>query len=235
MKISSTELISPEAAAEVAKTVRAHSDRYTRRGLGFYTLGRAVYLDVAQKDTPASSYYDTLQDNNTFLEEHYGWFHKALLKMLETRFPFRFILEPTLALPGFHVFEGAGLSTDPDGPPHFDQQWRYINKTEDRVPDALLSATLVLRLPSTGGGLQTWQVTEADLLAERDRSGDLDMTQWMKAHQPDSHPYTPGFVYIQENPGLHRIAPTAHPADGDQRITLQAHAIVRDDRALVYW
>lgn len=231
----SFELMSPEMADDLAESVLSQREQFIPRGPGFATLGRAIYLDVANKSAvQQAQYFKCLEANNQLLEKLFGWVQAALIEKFERNFGGPVRAAEGLAVPGFHIFEKDGISTGLGDMPHFDQQWRHVEWPAPLDVDKLVSLTLAARLPHEGGGLERWPITEQDVLRDgvTDRFKDM---KWLRSQPSQIQPYEPGFVYVQLNPRLHRIAPVAHIHPGDQRISMQAHAVFSQNEWLLYW
>ena len=53
--------------------------------------------------------------------------------------------------------------------------------------------------------------------------------------EPEYHPYRVGAMALHSGHQLHQIAPASVLVEGDERITLQAHAVPGEGGWIVYW
>ena len=143
-----------------------------------------------------------------------------------------------LALPGFHIWESAGIFTKPEASVHFDLQYLRHWTAELGTPDVShpLSFTLALRLPRRGGGLNVWDVSYERFIAFRDRiGGHVQPADIATLLPPIRHPYVVGGLSLHSGHQLHQIGEIDHVDPDDERITLQGHALFVDGLWKLYW
>ncbi|MEM7586692.1 MAG: hypothetical protein AAF560_25105 [Acidobacteriota bacterium] len=196
--------------------------------LPMYTLGAAAYVEGGSGRE--ANYLAKAREINPMLHERFGWLYERLAETVSRAVgePARYDAEH-LSLPGFHVFLAHPAFTRPVASIHFDIQYEYIDWRAHPGLDfsRQLSMTLSIRLPASGGGLKLW---------------DLDFDTYEKMspaeqrHFKDGRenfeimPYQEGSMVIHSGFQLHQIAPAREMREGDQRITLQTHAVHGDRR-----
>jgi hypothetical protein len=200
------------------------------KGIPFYTLGAASYIDAAERG--AYYYKMKAERTNPLLLEHFSFLYEHLLAVLEKFCGKKVMFEKELALPGFHIFQYYELFKKPIASPHYDLQfdrftWNYKNVDYGHP----LSFTLALALPSGGGGLNYWDLYYNDF-KELNRAEMAEVAAKSPMHYL---PYEVGKIAIHEGFMLHRIAPAKEMKPGDERITLQGHGLICDDILRIYW
>ena len=218
-------------AAECAAIVgRVHELRslWVFRQPGFFTLGRAAYMDC--RSPSALDHY--LQEAPCLNEELLRGFRPLYDKLLATlqdvlHEPCQ--LTERQAIPGFHIWLGRGiprLGFDAASV-HFDLQYidLGLDGGEWRTLDEVISFTLPLRLPQAGGGLNVWAVTHPE---------QVGWEAWPYKAVSRVR-YSVGSLVLHTGHEMHQIAPVERIAEGDQRICLQGHGIRQDGGWLLYW
>jgi hypothetical protein len=223
-------MLSAEECTLVAATVDALRPLWIprrRRSGAFHTLGAASYLDYNQ-------YFERAALFNGHLEREFGWLYERLRQTLSDRLECRVAFEPRAARPGFHIFHPADDMTIPAGNRHFDLQFEKITWPDgDRLDFTTpVSYTLAIRLPHSGGGLNVWPLTktEYDAMDADARHGfNLDQTI-------EFIPYQEGGLVCHSGFLLHTAAASRSTLRAeDRRLTLQGHALWREDTYLLYW
>ncbi len=198
----------------------------------FHTLGAPSYLDADPRDDTA--YRARAQRDNPLLQAHFGELLETLRQALSAALGGPAEYDPQLGLPGFHIFESHPAFCRAVASIHVDRQYQRIVWPQGTCLDEARqhSATLCLRLPSGGGGLRVWPVDSLRLA----RMSQAERKTLRREHgQPTLHPYRVGQLSLHSGHLFHQIAPAAEALPGEARITLQAHAIPRDGRWLIYW
>lgn len=227
-------VLSVDEAARVADEVHALRPLWRQRHATqpFFTLGTAAYLDA--RDGQFADYQAKLDESNRMLREHFGWLLDRFRERVSEQVGAEMTYEPRLALPGFHVFlfdeafRRAGASV------HYDKQFEHIDWTQFGVPDtdAQLSLTLSIKLPAGGGGLLVWNINRIEIermpLEQRIEHSRANKTATFEA-------YEVGTLAMHSGHQLHQIGPAPHLQPGDERITLQAHALPVDGTWILYW
>lgn len=218
-------------------TARLESLRslWIQRGSGFATFGVAAYLDVMNSEQPEIAYYERRLIWNELLRSEFGDLLQRVATVLARGFGVETRFESAVALPGFHIFENEGISISAWPSQHFDLQHRSLRWPFQVADEGLLSFTLPLKIPSDGAGLDVWNVTEDDFKRYERMGRTVDMEILGKTKPCHRHHYVPGVMAVQTRPIMHRISPNRTRLPGDQRITLQGHAVRHDNRLVLYW
>jgi hypothetical protein len=233
--ITSLILLSPEECARAEADLKALRARWTARGgepASFFTLGAASYLD------PTDAYRERAAQCNPLLTEHFGWLLEKTREFLSWRLGAPAVFEPSLALPGFHVWETAAIFTAPQASVHFDlQQLRvWPRETPDADFQHPLSFTVAIRLPQAGGGLNVWDVSYERFMRFRERvDGRVDPADVAVLLRPLRHPYVRGGIALHSGLLMHQIGEVAQVQAGDERITLQGHGVKVGASWRLYW
>ena len=216
-------LLSVEEAAEWSEQVLQASALWKRRakGVDFYTLGAAHYLDLNPQLT-TDRYQSLVYRYNPSLWERFEPLYRNLVHFCTDYFGGSFAFHENLALPGFHVFgpkpfasssffnavyflQGGTIHAHPL--PELLPSLLGVSKRQ--LSSSMYSLTLALSLPSKGSGLNIW-IDDA----ERD--------------DPVFCPYQVGWIYGFGGDVRHQIAPVPLDQLGcaeSRRITLQCHFI----------
>lgn len=104
MVLSEFHLLTPSECSHWCDVVLAAENHWKRRvrGVDFYTLGAAYYLDVDEDGS--LSYRERLSKANPVLSELFGGLYALILDRFEQAFGCPFCFNDGLALPGFHIF-----------------------------------------------------------------------------------------------------------------------------------
>lgn len=205
-------------------------NRLKEKGLPFYTLGQASYLD--RPESKNSEYYRKAQKQNIFLQNEFKSLYDHLLEVLREKLGKPAVYEERLALPGFHIFLYHQAFTKPLASKHFDlqhyqHQWPY-KEVDDKNP---ISFTLAITLPEKGGGLNYWDIT----FDEKEDWNQVLIESLSSDSPMHFHPYKRGEIALHKGLYLHQIAPASEMKESDKRITLQGHALFCDGKWRVYW
>lgn len=203
----------------------------------FFTLGAASYIEFSMPEGEAGDYYQKARRYNPVLKEYFAGVLEHLRCTLERelREPVEFREE--FALPGFHVWLAEAIPTRPSASVHFDLQYQSLDWP---TPDAIdyerpVSFTLPVRLPAGRGGMNLWDVhyREVEGLALRGLPHSVEELQ--AARRRTHYAYSTGGLVMHSGHFLHQIAPVETVREGDERITLQGHALRCGGRWQVYW
>lgn len=214
------------------KELRAHWIPRGPASTGFFTLGAASYLD----ELPA--YRANAERLNPLLRDGFGWLYDKLTGFLAKRLRAPVVLADPLALPGFHIWLEKAIFTQPVASVHFDLQYQRTWPESARDVDygRPLSFTLPVRLPRLGGGLNVWDVDYARFRQFLARTGakvqPMDLTFLLDRLR---HPYAVGALAMHSGHLMHQIGEIAEVAPGDERITLQGHALFQHGEWKLYW
>ena len=210
-------------------TASSHWKRRAR-GIDFYTLGAAYYLDV--HDDGSSVYSLRLGKTNPVLNGLFGGLYELILDRFEKAFDCPFSFHDGLALPGFHIFgprpgrlasflnpiffERGGTIHNHPTPQYLAN---LIGCLENDLPRYFDSVTIPLRLPAAGGGLKTWP------------SG-------VDNKKSIYRPYSVGKAVHFSGDLWHQIAPyqpSSSVSKPDYRITLQCHFVHLEGSAILFF
>ena len=226
-------VLSPAEAEEVATGVHALRDAWQPRDeTPFFTLGTAAYMDA--RDGRFRDYQSRAVGSNALLRAHFERLLERFRQAVSAHVGTEVVYDPRLALPGFHIFlfheafrrSGASL--------HYDKQFEHIDWTEFGTPDTdqQLSLTLAIRLPAGGGGLHVWNINRIEI--ER-MAPDARIAHSRANRTATFERYEVGTLAIHSGHQLHQIGAAPHLEPGDERITMQAHALPVDGEWVLYW
>lgn len=234
---------------KVIETVDNLSDYWFRRkkDTPFYTLGASTYQDAHHSQ---ESYHSHKQILNPILLENFSWVYDILLTKISENFG-KCELISDIAYPGFHIVghklneeitpEFLKFIKDLNPFPHMDLQYRAHERTWNKFNKVdytdLLSLTLALELPKSGGGLNFWGNVEIDkrqvISKEADEIIHLSMEK-IKGKTPNYIEYEVGKLFYHKGHTIHQIN-KGKINYGDRRITLQSHAIKCDGIYKIYF
>lgn len=198
----------------------------------FFTLGTASYLDA--REGRFTDYLAMAAESNPVVARRFGWLLERLRLAIETHVGGQAAFHPSLALPGFHIFLFHAAFRQTGAAVHYDLQYELIDWSPIGSPDvgAQLSMTLTIALPAAGGGLLVWNINRRAL----DGMTPAERVAHSRANRvARREPYTVGHVAVHSGHELHQIGPAPDLRPGDERITLQAHAVPVDGRWIIYW
>jgi hypothetical protein len=197
----------------------------------FYTLGAASYIDAAQDQT---SYYTKAMLYNTVLYDALTWLYEKLIVTLEQHLHVPVIYLDWAALPGFHIYLDSKLFELPAFvSTHFDCQYQYLiwEDREDIAAMQMLSFTLPISLPSSGAGLNTWDISGEDAM----KLSKEELGRLTQSALKTFHPYYLGQLILHSGHLVHQATLGDEIQPGDSRVTLQGHAVLRQKSWNLYW
>jgi len=216
-----------DTVRETLQGLRAH---WISRSLEFpfYTLGAASYLDARNY----ASYRQLLERQNPLLREHFSWLYERLEACLSEELGASAACTTRLALPGFHIYLYSKVFEKPVASVHIDTQYRFHDWTgRDADLANQVSFTVSIALPHTGGGLNTWDIGQAEMKARStEKFGDV-----LRGRPIAYHAYKPGCMAVHSGHLLHQAAPGRDLAPGDERITVQGHGVLVGGVWELYW
>jgi hypothetical protein len=221
-------ILDAEECAAIVDRVHELRSLWVFRQPGFFTLGRAAYMDC--RSPPAREHY--LREAGWLNEELLRGFaplYDNLIATLEEALGEPCRLIEWQAIPGFHIWLGRGIPRIgfDAASVHFDLQYFDLGLDGGEWPtlDEVVSFTLPVRLPQAGGGLNVWDVTHPE---------QVGWEAW--PYKAVSRvPYSVGSLVLHTGHEMHQIAPVERIAEGDQRVCLQGHGIRKDGAWLLYW
>ena len=226
-------LLSREEATDWSEQVLQASALWQRRakGVDFYTLGAAHYLDLNPHQT-TNHYQALVHRYNPILWQRFEPLYWRLAHFCADYFGGSFGFHENLALPGFHIFGPKPSAPDSFfNAVYFRQGGRVhshplpellpslLGVSKRRLASSMYSLTLALDLPSKGGGLNIW-------VDDVEREG------------PVFCPYQVGWMYGFGGDVRHQIAPVPLDQLGcaeSHRITLQCHLIEVDQTKYLFF
>lgn len=230
--IARLELLDRDECETARASVFELRDRWLRRDpeLPFFTLGAASYLD-ARPDP--QNYYSIVRDFNPLLSRRFAWLYEKLAARLAAHWGARVKYAPDLALPGYHVYLAHPVFEQPVASIHCDTQYQLLDWTRVESADFVnpMSFTLSIALPQCGGGLNIWPQHYGELVG-RDPGTRANNTG---SRTPDYFPYALGELALHSGHMVHQAAPARRLREGDERITLQGHALACGDTWILYW
>lgn len=227
-------LVTGEEAAEAVSRIHSLRREWVSRHPGYpiFTLGAAAYLDGP--NLGYVGYLELARRTNPFMREVFGWLHERLRARVSTLVGAEAAYDDRTALPGFHIYLSDPSRPQPVASVHYDMQYEQVDWTGWGNPDrrAQLSLTLSLALPSSGGGLLVWNINRLEV----ERMDPEERRTHSAANRVACyHAYTVGNLAVHSGHQLHQIASTKNVVAGDQRITMQAHALPVDGQWVIYW
>jgi len=191
-----------------------------------HTLGISGFLVHSPEE-----YERRAAEKNPVLRTHFAELLALVRSTIERHVGTPVEDHPNGALPGFHLFGSHPYFGEPYASAHFDVQYRNLSWADGLDDTDVVSFTLPLALPASGGGIDVWDLRASDF-AHLDR--ELQPARVAAA----DHEYLPhriGRIVIHRGDILHRIAPTPMVGPGDRRYTLQGHAVRVGDRYVWFW
>jgi hypothetical protein len=231
-KINNLNVLS-ELECEIAcSTVHSLKESWIHRHAfaPYYTLGSASYLDARVKN---HNYYDLAKVYNLTLKENLNWFYQKIVKALELHLQAKVSLTKTSALPGFHIYLGFKLFELPVASIHCDLQYNLVKweKPEQTDFNNPISFTLPIALPKKGGGLNLWDITYQDTL----KANKQELKELAKSKQKTFYPYQLGEMIVHSGLTVHQAIVGKDLKQGEDRITLQGHALFSQGSWQLYW
>ncbi len=225
-------LLKESECSDIATKIQELREFWTQRHehLPFYTLGTASYLDAVQNK---ENYYQAARTNNLILQKNFGELYKKLSHSLSNTLDASVTYYDKTALPGFHIFLAHKAFELPMGSIHMDSQYRLLDwpllEPLDSYP--LISFTLAISLPKSGGGLNLWDIHHEEI----DKLSQVEFSNLPLKREKKFCNYKVGTMIVHSGHQLHQIAPAKNIISNDMRITLQGHALFFQNIWHVYW
>lgn len=231
-KINSIDVLSNSECDRACSTVHSLRESWIHRHAfaPYYTLGTASYLDARAEN---HNYYDLAKVHNLTLKKNLNWFYQKVIKALELHLQAPIKLAEKFALPGFHIYLGFKLFELPFSSIHCDLQqnlvdWEKPEQTDFSNP---ISFTMPIALPGQGGGLNLWDITYQDTL----RANKQELKELAKSKKKIFYPYQLGKMIVHSGLTVHQAAIGKNLKPGEDRITLQGHALFTQENWEIYW
>lgn len=227
------DFLSPEECTKVRDKVFELKEHWTNRGgyfeYPFYSLGAASYMDAVED---ANAYCKKAIETNLVINQHFSWLLEKISFFLTEKLGKPAFFHPRFALPGFHIFESSDIFEIPVASRHVDLQYKLLDWGDLKFDEKdCISFTVYARMPSSGGGLYLWNYTFGDLghLPEPERQDKLADEDY------EYRKFEQGQFVIHDGLNFHQIAAMEDVKDGDERVSLQGHAILSDGNYFLYW
>jgi hypothetical protein len=233
--ITNLPVLKLDQCAEFVARLDAQRDTWLHRGPGFATFGVAAYLDILCSDAPEQRYYQRRDEWNARLSRTFAELLELVRERLEGLLHAHCRFDGSVALPGFHIFEGQGICTQDWPSMHFDLQYRHMRWPVPIRRDDAISFTLPLTVPELGAALDTWDLTEADMDRMHRLGRQTNMQILAQTKPVYQHTYQPGVMAVQLRPIMHRISAIVKAGVNDRRITLQGHGVSTESGWILYW
>ena len=191
---------------QVADKVKVLQTKWESRSdkFPFFTLGKSAYLDGNSE-----TYYQGAESTNLIMFGLFYDLYKEVAGKLSNHLGEWVVLNPKLALPGFHIFPADPKLLSVTGNWHIDKPHDTLGIGNKDVH----AFTVAVEMPTGGGGM------------DFRFGGDED--QYIE--------YNVGEMFLHSGMVPHRISSYRQYVEGDCRITLQGH-IVRDGKDLImFW
>ena len=225
-------LLTESECSGISTKVQELREFWTQRNetLPFYTLGKASYLDAVRDK---ENYYRAAQIYNPILQKNFGKLYERLSHSLSTILGNSVTYYEKAALPGFHVFLAHKAFELPMGSIHMDLQYKLLDWQLPEPLDSypLISFTLVISLPKSGGGLNLWDVHYQDV----NKLSQVEFSNLIREREKKFCNYRVGMMIIHSGHQVHQIAPAKNIVSSDMRITLQGHALFFYNTWHLYW
>ncbi|HEX8502111.1 MAG TPA: hypothetical protein VF659_16115 [Pyrinomonadaceae bacterium] len=236
---TSVDTLTPSQCAEVGATVHLLKSFWSQVNppSDFYTLGVASYIEFCNPAGAHVEYYDKARRYNPVLKEYFGGLLENVRGTLERQLgePVSYMEE--FAIPGFHIWLTDAIPTRASASVHFDLQYQSLNWPSPGAVeyDKPVSFTLPIRLPERGGGINVWDVSYREIMSLSEQAVPVDVDTMRSARPQFQYEYSLGRLVMHSGHFLHQIAPVPEVRPGDERITLQGHALRCGGQWQVYW
>ena len=222
-------LFSAARCADIRRRVLDLRDNWVRRSdYGFYSLGAASYLDAPGN---RAEYLERATWMNALLLARFSDVYATLTSFFENLLFTPVLITDEVAVPGFHIFEFAGIGPAGDhasARAHFDLQWR--DAYPGCQPDATLSFTVAIQQPPNGAAMEVWPLHYAEAVGIA-----MPVTTWAASHPSRRLAYTNGGITIHDGNILHAIGSRSPGEPPGRRLTLQGHGLQMNGSWILYW
>jgi len=231
--VRALECLTPQECGEVREALYGLRDRWETPGPAapFYFFGAASYIDARGRD--GVSYQQRVAALRPLMIERFGWVYDRVAARLAEALGAPAVYPEALGLPGFHLYLHSPQLASFVPAVHVDLQYRYHDWSQFGLPDLAnpISFTLAIAVPGSGAALNLFPLTLADC---RGLSRD-EVDARLKSSAPTRHDYRAGVMAVHSGLQFHQIAPLGQTEPGDERITLQGHAINSGGTWCLYW
>jgi hypothetical protein len=236
---TSIEILTPEQCEEICSTVHLLRSFWTQvhESSLFFTLGVASYIESCRPGDAAARYREKALQSNPLLREYFGGIMEYLRGTLQRQVGEPVAFEEEFGRPGFHIWLDDAIPTQPTASIHFDLQYQRLGwpAADGADYERPISFTLPLRLPAGGGGMNVWNLHYREVEELSARGVPVNTNELREGREQTHYAYRLGHLVIHSGHFLHQIAPVEQVEPGEERITLQGHALRCGDRWLLYW
>jgi len=195
-------------------------------------LGAASYVDAVLTGN-LQYYLSWVERLNPVLLEHLGWVYEHLRHTLSKCLGEPVKFAEGLSVPGYHLFLYHPELERLNCAIHLDSQsqahdWKRYGEVDARDP---LSFTAAISLPRDGAGMNIWNFSEDDA---HGMTRDAVLGE-IRNLNPNYIRYQTGRMLIHSGRLFHQIAPMRGILPGEERITLQGHAVCCSGVWQLYW
>ena len=157
--------------------------------------------------------------------------YDKLLNAFAESFKCKVAYREDLALPGFNIYCGPMDFETINYNVHVDLQFIDLNWAPQGSADfdRTMSFTLPIATPSSGSGLNIWNLTQKDI----DES-ELDDSERLAPDLAVRQVYRPGIATIHDGKHYHQMTVSSPWHSYDERITLQGHGLMQGTTLIVY-
>jgi hypothetical protein len=249
--ITDIDFLSVDECARIRSAIQDMREHWLQRHplAPFFTLGPANYFDIAYN--PLLPYYRLAARYNPMLLEKFGWLYRKLTSAIEEHLGAPAEYRLNFALPGFHIFLSDSAFHAPADLTHL--EWFKAKGKKEVVGNAIhcdtahlvvdwgsrdgleidepISITVSIALPRAGAGLNYW-----DFGLERTQGmSQPEIRDLLLASPKHFHPYHVGAMVIHSGLRYHQMAAMPEMEPGDERITLQGHAVRQNGVWQLFW
>ena len=236
---TSVDTLTPRQCDEVGATVHLLKSFWSQVNppSDFYTLGVASYIEFCGTRDEQVEYYGKARRYNPLLKEYFGGLLENVRSTLERQLGGPVSYTEEFAIPGFHIWLADAIPTHETASVHFDLQYQRLNwpSPSEVEYDKPVSFTLPIKLPKRGGGVNVWDLSYREITSLTEQGVPVDVDSMRGERTQFQYPYSPGKLVMHSGQFLHQIAPVPEVEPGDERITLQGHALRCGGRWQVYW
>ncbi|HWS56839.1 MAG TPA: hypothetical protein VN228_22065 [Pyrinomonadaceae bacterium] len=233
------ETLAPAQCEEICSAVHHLRDYWSQvnDGVLFFTLGAASYIEFCRPGEAAERYYGKARALNPLLDGYFPGIMEHLRGTLEAHLGEPVAFAEEFGRPGFHIWLTEAIPTEPSASVHFDLQYQRLGWPAHAEIDygRPVSFTLPLRLPAGGGGVNVWDIHYGEAEEAMRLNLPFSVEELQAVRERAHYAYAPGRLVLHSGHFLHQIAPAAFVRPGDERITMQGHALRCGGRWLVYW
>jgi hypothetical protein len=236
---TSVDTLTPRQCAEVGATVHLLKSFWSQVNppSAFYTLGVASYIEFCKPEGAHIEYYDKARRYNPLLREYFSGLLENVRATLERQLGGPVEYAEEFAVPGFHIWLTEAIPTRPSASVHFDLQYQGLSwpAPGEVEYDKPVSFTLPVKLPKKGGGVNVWDLSYREITSLSEQGVPVNVDEMRHERTLFQYEYSPGRLVMHSGHFLHQIAPVPEVEPGDERITLQGHALRCGGRWQVYW